>query len=41
MVRRKIARQGKIHDHANRAAPIPAGWALDVGRPGGRLWVGG
>lgn len=25
-----LVSMGKIHDHANRAAPIPAGWALDA-----------
>ena len=25
-----LVSMGKIHDHANRGAPIPEGWALDV-----------
>ena len=24
-----LVSMGKIHDHANRGAPIPLGWALD------------
>lgn len=26
----RIVSMGKIHDHANRGAPIPPGWALDA-----------